>query len=183
MFNKKNILTGLVLLGTLVILPATSLAQAAPDVVIPITINMVVPDSLAFVANCDGGGGTTVTLIWNAGTLIGAGSCATVTVTWLQAIGADVRLAAVLTTPLTDGVTPILAANHSVKITGNAFGDIFSQTAFAAFPVNLWQENIAGGQQNRNDAFSVDFQIDVSGQADFNPGNYTGTVTLTASVF
>lgn len=181
MFNKKKFLTGLVLLGALMVLPATSMAQLTA----PVTLSMVVPASVSVVADCDGGGSTTATLTFVVATKIGTGSCSNVTVSWLQAIGQTVRLNAALTTPMTDGVTPIPAASHFVKISGNTFGDTVAVTTFTALgsAVNIFEELIAGGEQNRSDTFSVDFQVNTSAVLALSPNTYTGTVTLTVSAF
>lgn len=181
MFNKKILLTSLVLLGALVALPATSMAQLTA----PVTLNMIVPASVSVVADCDGGGGTTATLTFVVATKLGTGSCTNVTVSWVQAVGQTVQLEAALTTPMTDGTTSIPAANHFVKISGNTFGDTAAVTTFTTLSaaVNVFQELIAPGEQNRNDTFSVDFQVDTSTVLALSPNTYTGTVTLTVSAF
>ena len=178
MLNKTRLWMGLILLGAVVALPVSSSAQT------PVLLRMVVPASLTVTVDCDGLGGNLVTLAFNAVTKIGTGSCTTVTVSWLQASGTNLRTTATLNTALTAGIA-IPAANHEVKISGNTFGDITAVTAFTALsaPINIWEEAVGAGEQNRSDNFSLDFQVDVSALFALEPGTYNGQVDLTAATF
>lgn len=181
--TKKGIRLALIGLALLA-LPATSFAQA------PITLNAGIPASLAVAADCDGAGGTTVALVWDALTKVADGSCQFVTVSWLQVSATQMQTTATLTAALTDAAIPatIPAANHLIKMvpSGNAFnGDISQVTAYTALsaPVNIWQELVGAGEQNRSDIFQVDFRMDGSTLFTLAPGTYPGTVTLTVSTF
>ena len=181
--NKNLVRVGLLGLALLAF-PAIASAQA------PVTINAVITASLDIGADCDGASSTTVTLVWNGLTKFADGSCQFVTVSWLQAAGIQMRTTATLTAALTDAGIPatIPAANHLVKIiaSGNAWnGDITQVTAYTALsaPVNIWEELVDLGDQNRSDIFQVDFRMDGSALATLDPGTYTGTVTLSVSTF
>ena len=178
MFNNTRIWLGLALLGILSIAPATSWAQT------PVLIQMVVPASLTVTVDCDGLGGNQATLAFNAVTKIGTGSCTTVTISWLQANGTNLRTTATLNTALTAGIV-IPAANHEIKISGNTFGDTTAVTAFTALsaPINIWEEAVAAGEQNRSDTFSLDFLVDTSALLTREPGTHNGQVDLTVSTF
>ncbi len=178
--NKNLVRVGLLGLALLAF-PAIASAQA------PVTINAVITATLDVGADCDGASGTTVTLVWDGLTKFADGSCQFVTISWLQALGTNMRTTATLTAALTD-VTTIPDANHLVKIiaSGNAWnGDIIQVTAYTALtsPVNIWEEAVGAGEQNRSDTFQVDFRMDASALTTLDPGTYTGTVTLSVATF
>lgn len=178
MMNKTRLMMGLALLGVLAVAPAISWAQT------PVTLQMNIPASLTVTVDCDGIGGNQVVLAFNAVTKIGTGSCTTVNIDWLQTSGTNLRTTATLTTALAAGIT-IPAADHEIKISGNTFGDTTAVTVFTALsaPINIWEEAVAAGEQNRADAFSLDFRVDASALLNLEPGIYNGQVDLTVSTF
>ena len=180
----KNIIKMAILGLALLALPSISFAQ------VPITINAAIAASLDVAADCDGGGGTTVTLVWDGLTKVADGSCNFLTVSWLQATTTQMQVTATVTAALTDALIPatIPDANHEIKMvpSGNAWnGDLAQVTAYTslAAPVNIWQEVVNAAEQNRSDSFQVDFRMNATTLTTLAPGNYTGTITLSVSTF
>ena len=155
----------------------------------PGTTRAITP-TIDVAADCDGLAGTTVSLLWDGVTQTADGSCQFVTVTWFQSANAQMQMTATLTNPLTDvsSSTVVPASSHLIKMvpSANAWnGDLLQATTYTSLagPVDLWQELITTGEQNRSDTFQVDIRLDGNTAGALAPGNYTGTVLLTVSAF